>query len=89
MTRKVAQQLPGGALPLSVNLDSASGFVRSTIPDNLRTIQPPTNDSQIHNPEPTMGNKDRRKEKKKPKQPKEKPKAAGQGKLIGPNFPKQ
>ena len=38
-----------------------------------------------------MGNKDRRKEKKKPKQPKDKPKTAssGQGKLIGPNFPKQ
>jgi hypothetical protein len=36
-----------------------------------------------------MGNKDRRKEKKKPKQPKDKPKTASQGKLIGPNFPKQ
>jgi hypothetical protein len=39
-----------------------------------------------------MGNKDRRKEKKKPKQPKDtkaKSPLAGKGKLVGPAFPKQ
>jgi hypothetical protein len=38
--------------------------------------------------ESTMGNKDIRKEKKKPKQTKEKPKTTPSGKVVGPTFPK-
>ena len=50
-------------------------------------------DAQLHKmprniqPEPVMGNKDRRKEKKKPKQPKDKPKTAP-GKPGAITFPK-
>jgi hypothetical protein len=35
-----------------------------------------------------MGNKDIKKEKKKPKQTKEKPKTNSSGKIVGPTFPK-